>query len=62
MGESIFQPREGESGFVKRIQAVLSERYNVPLSFDTSSVLGGKFIKFDDFSDFGILEFFEHQG
>ena len=37
------------------------ERYNDPFSFDTSSVLGGKVIKFDDFEDFGILELFYHQ-
>ena len=34
------------------------ERYNVPISFDTSLVLCGKVIKFDDF---GILELFENQ-
>ena len=38
------------------------ERHNVTLSFEISSVLGGKITIFDDFGDFGILELFEHHG
>ena len=40
-----------------------SERYNVPTqSFQNSSVLSGKVVKFDDFCDFRILELFEFHG